>query len=110
MDGGSRFGLHLVWARFVLVAVLVLLVVTVPVQQAGAIDAPTDPESRAAVTAPGLPYIVGPPPDSAVGRPLSSSSRGGEDRRPVLARVGARPTAEHTRISVLDREALTRFD
>ena len=109
MDGGSRFGLHLVWARFVLVAVLVLLVVTVPVQQAGAIDAPTDPRSGAA-TASGLPYIVGPPPDSAVGRPLSSSSRGGEDRRPVLARVGARPTAEHTRISVLDREALTRFD
>ena len=32
MDGGSGFGLHLVWARLVLVAVLVLLVVTVPVQ------------------------------------------------------------------------------
>lgn len=109
MDGGSGFGLHLVWARLVLVAVLVLLVVTVPVQQAGAIDAPTDPRSGAA-TASGLPRIVGPPPDSAVGRPLSSSSRGGEDRRPVLARAGARPTAEHTRISVLDREALTRFD
>ena len=26
MDGGSGFGLHLVWARLVLVAVLVLLV------------------------------------------------------------------------------------
>ncbi len=106
MAGGSGFGPHFVWARLALVAVLVPLVVTVPVQSVGATVNRTAP---IAATAPD-PGVVGPTSDDAVGWPLSSPVRGGEDRRPVLARAGARPTAEHARVSALDHELLARFE
>ncbi|MFE0752001.1 hypothetical protein [Gordonia sp. NPDC058843] len=109
MDGGSGFGPHVVWARLVLVAALVPLVVIVPVPRAGAIGAPADPASRVAVAAAG-PDLVRSYTDTAVGRPLSSPARGGEDRRPVLARAAVLPTAEHARVSALDHEAFARFD
>ncbi|WP_044506346.1 hypothetical protein [Gordonia sp. KTR9] len=109
MAGGSGFGPHFVWARLALVAVLVPLVVTVPVQSVGATVNRTAPVAGIAATAPD-PGVVGPTSDDAVGWPLSSPVRGGEDRRPVLARAGARPTADHARVSALDHELLARFE
>ncbi len=91
MAGGSGFGPHFVWARLALVAVLVPLVVTVPVQSVGATVNRTAP---IAATAPD-PGVVWPTSDDAVGWPLSSPVRGGEDRRPVLARAGARHLPQH---------------
>ncbi|MCG7632106.1 hypothetical protein MHN80_07255 [Gordonia McavH-238-E] len=109
MDGGSGFGPHFVWTRLVVVAaVLVMLVVVVPGQRAGAIVVHAIPPAAVAATAPGP--GLGPSSETVVGRPLSSRSRGREDRRPVLARAAARPSAEHARVSALDREVLARFD
>ena len=106
MDGGTGFGPHVAWARLVLVAVLVPLVVTGPVPRA---DALVTPAVGVAVTTPD-PGVVGPVSGPAVGRPLSSPSRGGEDRRSALVPAGARPTADAAHASALDRELLARFD